>query len=133
MSQKRLLALVGAVAIFASACGGTPASQPPASVAPGESPAESSEPSAALAAEQVLRLSLGAEDPHSLDPALGETSTDIAVLHGLNRSLLYFDKELRTRFRRWPRRMPELSADGLEVHIQASRCAVQQRRPDRRR
>lgn len=111
MSQKRLRALVGAVAIFASACGGTTATQPPASVAPGESPAESTGPSAGLAAEQVLRLSLGSEDPQSLDPTKGETSTDIAVLHGLNRSLLYFDKELNV-VPELAEAMPEVSADG---------------------
>ena len=36
MSQKRLLALVGAVAIVASACGGTTTTPAPASVAPGD-------------------------------------------------------------------------------------------------
>ncbi len=92
MTQKRLIALVGAFAIFASACGGTTATPPPAgSQDPGASP--SAPPDSELADEQVLRLSLGSEDPHSLDPAIAETSTDIAVLHGLNRGLLYFDKE----------------------------------------
>lgn len=115
MSQKRLLALFSAIAIFASACGGTTATQAPASgeASPGAStPAESTAPSSDLAADQVLKLYLASEDPHSLDPAVAETSTDIAILHSLNRGLLYFDKdqklvpELATA-------LPEVSSDGL--------------------
>jgi oligopeptide transport system substrate-binding protein len=115
MSQKRLLALFSAIAIFASACGGSTATQAPASgeASPGAStPAESTAPSSDLAADQVLKLYLASEDPHSLDPAVAETSTDIAILHSLNRGLLYFDKdqklvpELATA-------LPEVSSDGL--------------------
>jgi oligopeptide transport system substrate-binding protein len=94
MSQKRLLALVGAFAIMASACGGSSASSPPAaSGSAGESPSASGSAGASgnLAADQVLRLYLASEDPHSLDPAVAETSTDIAILHSLNRGLMYFD------------------------------------------
>ena len=92
MSQKRLLALVGAFAIMAAACGGSSAtSSPAASGSPGAS--GSAAASGNLASEQVLRLYLASEDPHWLDPAIAETSTDIAILHSLNRGLLYFDKD----------------------------------------
>jgi oligopeptide transport system substrate-binding protein len=114
MAQKRLLALVGAVAIVAAACGGTPATQAPATGAPGESPSASgsAEASGNLAAEQVLRLYLASEDPHSLDPAIAETSTDIAILHSLNRGLVYFDQE-QNIVPALAADMPEISADGL--------------------
>jgi oligopeptide transport system substrate-binding protein len=111
MAHKRLLSLVGVVAIIAAACGGTATSAAPGSVAPGAS----GEPSAAtggLAAEQVLRLYLAAEDPHSLDPAVAETSTDIAILHSLNRGLMYFDQEQNV-VPALAADMPEISADGL--------------------
>ena len=111
MTQKRLIALVGAFAIFASACGGTTATPPPAgSQDPGAS--ASAPPDSELAEEQVLRLSLGAEDPHSLDPAIAETSTDIAILHGLNRGLLYFDKD-QNAIPALAEDMPVVSEDGL--------------------
>src|SRR5699024_10244942 len=60
MSQKRLLALVGGLAIFASACGGTTATPSPASQEPGAStPATASaEPSSDLAAEQILNVDI---------------------------------------------------------------------------
>ena len=115
MSQKRLLALVGAFAIMATACGGSSASSPPAaSGSSGESPAASGsgEASGALAADQVLRLYLASEDPHSLDPAIAETSTDIAILHSLNRGLLYFDKDQNV-VPALATDMPTISDDGL--------------------
>ena len=98
MLNKRLLGLVGVVAIIAAACGGSTATSAPASQEPGTSAAPGSSAAAAgdcgdLADEQVLRLYLASEDPHSLDPAVAETSTDIAILHALNRGLLYFDQE----------------------------------------
>ncbi len=112
MLQKRLLALVGVVAIFASACGGTTASPAPASQAPGESTGASTEPSGALAAEQVLRLYLASEDPHSLDPAVAETSTDIEILHAINRGLMYFNQEQEV-IPMLAEDMPEVSSDQL--------------------
>jgi oligopeptide transport system substrate-binding protein len=93
MQQKRLLALVGAVAIFASACGGTTATPVPASVAPGESPAESTEPSADLAEEQIIRWPL-VQDPATLDPNLAQDSQSTAVLTSVQRGLAYIDKDL---------------------------------------
>ena len=77
MTQKRLLALVGAFAIIAAACGGSSATQAPGGspAASGSSaPSESAAASGNLAAEQVLRLYLASEDPHSLDPAIAETA-----------------------------------------------------------
>jgi oligopeptide transport system substrate-binding protein len=115
MLQKRLLALVGVVAIMATACGGTPASQAPAA---SESAGASGEPAASpsaggdLAEEQVLKLYLASEDPHSLDPAVAETSTDIAILHSLNRGLLYFDKDQKL-VPELAEALPEVSSDGL--------------------
>jgi oligopeptide transport system substrate-binding protein len=115
MLQKRLLALVGVVAIMATACGGTPASQAPAA---SESAGASGEPAASasaggdLAEEQVLKLYLASEDPHSLDPAVAETSTDIAILHSLNRGLLYFDKDQKL-VPELAEALPEVSSDLL--------------------
>ena len=44
--------------------------------------------------EQVLRIDLGKEPP-TLDPNKAQDSTSIAVLHALNRGLVYFDKDLK--------------------------------------
>ena len=92
MSQKRLLALVGAVAIFASACGGTQAT-PATSVAPGESTAPSAEPSSNLAAEQILHVDLGQEPP-TLDPNKAQDASSLAVLRALHRPLVYVNEKL---------------------------------------
>ena len=111
MSSKRLLALVSAVAIFAAACGGSTATSPAdqGSQAPGASPAAGG---GDLADEQVLRLYYSAEDPHSIDPAIAETSTDILIVHALNRGLLYFDKDLNV-VPSLAEALPEISEDGL--------------------
>ena len=93
MPQKRLLALVGAVAIFASACGGTPASPAPASQAPGESTAPSASAAADLADEQVIRWPL-IQDPATLDPTMAQDSQSTAVLTSVQRGLVYIDKDL---------------------------------------
>jgi oligopeptide transport system substrate-binding protein len=97
MTQKRLLALAGAFAIFASACGGSSATQAPASGAPGESPAasagESSAPAADLADEQTLRWPL-IQDPATLDPNMAQDSQSTAVLVSVQRGLTYVDKDL---------------------------------------
>ncbi len=55
-----------------------------------------------LAAEQILKIDLGSEPP-TLDPNKAQDSTSIAVLHALQRGLVYFDKDLKV--------VPEL-ADG---------------------
>ena len=93
MTQKRLLALLGAFAIMASACGGSSATQAPAeSQAPGESPAasggESPAASADLAAEQTIRWPL-IQDPATLDPNLAQDSQSTAVLVAVQRGLTY--------------------------------------------
>ena len=95
MFQKKLTATIMAVALIVLACGGT-ASQAPAS----EGPAASTEATAAptenpLADEQVLRIDLGSEPP-TLDPSMAQDSNSIAVLNGINRPLMYFDKDLKT-------------------------------------
>jgi oligopeptide transport system substrate-binding protein len=92
MSHKRLLALVGAVAIFASACGGTTATQAP-SAAPGESTAPSTEPSTGLAADQVIRIALPGEPP-TLDPSPAQDATSLTVLRALHRPLVYINEKL---------------------------------------
>ena len=113
MSSKRLLGLVGVVAIIAAACGGTTATTTPESQEPGTSAAPGASAAAGdLAAEQVLRVYYSSEDPHSLDPAIGETSTDILILHALNRGLLYFDKDLNI-VPALAADLPEVSEDGL--------------------
>ncbi|HSL76496.1 MAG TPA: peptide ABC transporter substrate-binding protein, partial [Candidatus Limnocylindrales bacterium] len=93
MAQKRLLALVGAFAIIATACGGGQATSAPAS--PGEStqPSESAAASGNLAAEQILRTDIQGEPP-TLDPNKAQDSNSITVLYGLHRPLAYIDKDL---------------------------------------
>ena len=92
MSQKRLLALVGVVAIFASACGGTQAT-PQASAAPGESTAPSVEPTTGLAAEQILNVDISGEPP-TLDPNKAQDSNSLTVLRALHRPLVYINDKL---------------------------------------
>jgi oligopeptide transport system substrate-binding protein len=97
MSQKRLLALVGAVAIIAAACGGTtatPQASAPASQEPGQSAPASVEPTAALAAEQILRIDIAGEPP-TLDPNAAQDSNSLTVLRALHRPLVYIDKDLK--------------------------------------
>ncbi len=78
--QKRLLGILATVVIIAAACGGAttssaPAASPRRSPAPGLGSRASAPPTRPnLADEQVLRLSLGNEDPDSLDPAIADTS-----------------------------------------------------------
>jgi oligopeptide transport system substrate-binding protein len=92
MSQKRLLALVGAVAIFASACGGTQAT-PQASGPAGESTAPSTEPSSNLAEEQILNVDIAGEPP-TLDPNKAQDSNSLTVLRALHRPLVYINDKL---------------------------------------
>ncbi len=112
--QKRLLGIFASLAVIVAACGGTtPTSAPPASTEPGASAeVTAAPPDSNLADEQVLRVSLGSEDPASLDPATASTSTDIGVLHALNRGLIYFDKDLNP-VPALAEALPEVSADGL--------------------
>ena len=122
--QKRLLGILASIAILVTACGGaTTSSSPAASTPPAASSsaaasqgAASSEPSAAASGEladaQTLRLSLGSEDPDTLDPSKASTSTDIGVLHALNRGLIYFDKDLNP-VPSLATALPTISADGL--------------------
>ena len=93
MPQNRLLALVGALAIVATACGGSQATQAPSSGAPGESVAPSAEPAADLADEQIIRWPL-IQDPATLDPNLAQDSQSTAVLTSVHRGLAYIDKDL---------------------------------------
>ncbi|HET7167667.1 MAG TPA: peptide ABC transporter substrate-binding protein [Candidatus Limnocylindrales bacterium] len=95
MSQKRLLALVGGLAIFASACGGTTATPSPASQEPGAStPASASaEPSSDLAAEQILNVDIAGEPP-TLDPNKAQDSNSLTVLRALHRPLVYVNDKL---------------------------------------
>jgi oligopeptide transport system substrate-binding protein len=92
MSQKRLLALVGAFAIFASACGGSQATSAPSGPA-GESTAPSTEPSSGLAADQVIRIALPGEPP-TLDPSPAQDANSLAVLRALHRPLVYINEKL---------------------------------------
>ena len=57
-------------------------------------------------------MSLGSEDPDTLDPSKASTSTDISVLHALGRGLLYLDKDLNV-VPALATAMPTVSADGL--------------------
>jgi ABC-type transport system substrate-binding protein len=103
--RKRLLGILASAAVIVSACGGASSSSaPPASAAaPGESttPVTSGAPSASAgglpadaADQQVLHIDLG-QEPATLDPSKGQTSDAIAVIHALQRPLVYFDKDLK--------------------------------------
>src|SRR5437762_1746093 len=97
--QKRLFGILASVAIVVAACGGaTASSAPPASTEPGASaPAESASAPAAsesnLAADQIIHMS-ALDEPPTLDPNKAQDSDSIAVLSGLVRGLVYFDKDL---------------------------------------
>ena len=94
MSQKRLLALVGAVAIFAAACGGTTATTAP-TTEPGTSPGPdvSTPPEGGLAAEQILYTDIAGEPP-TLDPNKAQDSVSLTVLRALHRPLVYINENL---------------------------------------
>ncbi|MEO8437503.1 MAG: peptide ABC transporter substrate-binding protein [Chloroflexota bacterium] len=98
--QKRLFGILASIVVIVAACGGantSPAASTPAgSVAPGAStPAESAAPSISDMAEtQVLKIDLHGEPP-TLDPNKAQDSVSIAVLQGLSRPLVYFDKDLK--------------------------------------
>src|SRR5512146_3242161 len=116
--QKRLFGILASVAIVVAACGGaTATSAPPASTEPGASPSTAAEspsaaPSSDLAADQILHMS-ALDEPPTLDPNKAQDSDSIAVLHALNRGLVFFDHDLKIK--------PELasswdiSADGKEI------------------
>jgi oligopeptide transport system substrate-binding protein len=113
--HKRLFGILASVAVIVAACGGASSSSaPPASTAPGTSAAPGASASAAasggnLADEQILKIDLGAEPP-TLDPNMAQDSTSIAVLHALNRGLVYFDKDLNI-VPALAKALPEISAD----------------------
>jgi oligopeptide transport system substrate-binding protein len=123
--QKRLFGIVASIAVIAAACGGASTSTPPAASAGGAStaPGASSSGGAASTAPSagasgtidtagVLHVSLGSEDPDTLDPSKASTSIDISVLHALGRGLLYLDKDLNV-VPALATAMPTVSADGL--------------------
>ncbi len=95
MLQKRLLAILAVFALVLTACGGaaTPSPSASESAAPTES-AAATPAGPPLAAEQILRIDLGVEPP-TLDPNLAQDSTSLAVLNGLQRGLVYYDKDLK--------------------------------------
>ena len=110
--QKRLFGILASIAVIAAACGGaTTSSAPPASSAPGSSaaPASAAPSVSNLADEQILHIDLGQEPP-TLDPNKAQDSTSIAVLHALNRGLVYFDKDLKV-VPALAAALPEVSAD----------------------
>jgi oligopeptide transport system substrate-binding protein len=113
--QKRLFGILASVAVIVAACGGATSSSstPPAASAPaGQSAAPAATPAPSvsdLADEQVLHIDLGQEPP-TLDPNKAQDSTSIAVLHALNRGLVYFDKDLKV-VPELAQALPEVSAD----------------------
>ena len=120
--QRRLLGLLAAGVMIVTACGGatssaspaasTPAESAAASTGASESPAASASPAAELADQQLLRVTLGNEDPDTLDPSKASTSIDIGVLHSLVRGLIYFDKD-QNPVPSLATELPKISADGL--------------------
>lgn len=81
----------------------TPATTAPGTTAPGttapgtDAPATDAPategPGGGLAADQTLRLSLGATDPPTLDPNAAEDTQSISVLTALHRGLLYWSPD----------------------------------------
>ncbi len=114
--QKRLFGILASLAVIVAACGGSTASSAPPSAAAPSTGASAAAPSTApstgnadLATDQILHIDLGQEPP-TLDPNKAQDSTSIAVLHALNRPLVYFDKDLKI--------VPEL-AEKYEVSADA--------------
>jgi len=95
MFNKKLLAAMMAVALVVLACGGTASQAPTTEPVPGETTAATEAPDSNLADEQVLRVDLGTEPP-TLDPSMAQDAASIAVLNGINRPLMSFDKDLKT-------------------------------------
>jgi oligopeptide transport system substrate-binding protein len=95
MQQKRLLALVGAIAIFAAACGGTQATTPPSSDGAPPASGDASTPpvDGNLAEEQILRVDIAGEPP-TLDPNKAQDSNSLTVLRALHRPLVYINADL---------------------------------------
>jgi ABC-type transport system substrate-binding protein len=118
--HTRLFGILASVAVIVAACGGaTSSSAPPASAgAPGgsEAPAASSTPVASaanLADQQILHIDLG-QEPATLDPNKAQSSDAIAVLSGLQRGLVYFDKDLKI-VPELATALPEISADAKSM------------------
>jgi ABC-type oligopeptide transport system substrate-binding subunit len=110
MINRRLLGAIGALAIVASACGGSTTTPAPttggATTAPGETAtAPASQPAAA--GDQVLKLYLSSDDPATLDPNAAQDAVSIAILGEVTRGLLYYDKDLNV--------VPSLATDLPEV------------------
>ena len=138
MLSKRLLGLVGVVAIIAAACGGSTATSAPAK--PGARyvsrtrmrPLRRPGRVGISPTSRSFACICPAEDPHSLDPALAETSTDIAILHALNRALLYFDQE-QNIVPALAEALPEVSEDGLTYTFKLRDAQYSNGDTDRRR
>jgi oligopeptide transport system substrate-binding protein len=113
--QKRLFGILASIAVIAAACGGattSPSAAPQASAAPGQSAAPAATPAPSvsdMADEQILRIDLHGEPP-TLDPNKAQDSVSIAVLHALNRGLLYFDETGKV-VPSLAAALPEVSAD----------------------
>jgi oligopeptide transport system substrate-binding protein len=124
--RKGFLGVFVSLTVILAACGGATTSTAPtapaattgASAPAASTGAASSAPSAAagasgpLAASQVLHVSLGSEDPDTLDPQKASTSIDIGVLHAMSRGLMYLDKDLNV-VPSLATAPPTVSADGL--------------------
>jgi hypothetical protein len=112
MKHRRLLAGLGALAIFVSACGGTspttaPASQEPGASTPaGESPAASQGAGGNLAAEQILRAYISDTDPETLTPYHAQDAVSLSVLDNVHTGLLGLDKDLNRSRTAPPRTSP---------------------------
>jgi oligopeptide transport system substrate-binding protein len=89
-----------------------PASEAPASEAPSSEAPASPSGDRAPDDQQILRLYLGATDPRSLQPQAASGSDEIAVIGGLQRGLLYYDKDLGL-VPEMAQDMPTVSEDGL--------------------
>jgi oligopeptide transport system substrate-binding protein len=116
--RKRFLATLGAVGLIVVACGGAaspaPSGDASAPASGGASAAPSAGASGALAAEQVLRLYVGATDPRSIEPQAASGTDEVAVIGALHRGLLYYDKDLNL-VPSVATALPTVSADGLTV------------------
>jgi oligopeptide transport system substrate-binding protein len=98
MTHRRPLAAFAILAVLVAACGGASTSSAPAvSTEPGASTPVESAPASGdtnLAADQILRMS-ALDEPPTLDPNKAQDADSIAVLSGLVRGLVYFDKDLK--------------------------------------
>ena len=89
-----------------------PGTDAPGTDAPGTDAPGTDGPGGGLAADQTLRLSLGATDPPTLDPNAAEDTQSISVLTALHRGLLYWSPDDLSVVPSLAEALPEVTDEG---------------------